>query len=153
VKFMKKLFHFDTAAEHYKADACVVSCYDARFDLVLRKFLKRRGLNLVDHLKIAGSIKGMASPDNESDREFLLRMIRISMRLHRPDLVVMVGHADCGAYGGAGADSIAADLSRAREVMRSAEPSLPVECYFADFDGIYSVNNWPVGESVADRGC
>jgi len=138
---MEKLFHFDTAAEHYKADACVVSCYDARFDLVLRKFLKRRGLTLVDHLKIAGSAKGIASPENESDRDFLLRMIRISVRLHRPELLVMVGHADCGAYAGAGADVIAADLARAHEVVRGSEPSIPVECYFAAFDGVYRIDS------------
>ena len=136
---MEKLFHFDTPQATYKADACVVSCYDARFELLLKKFLKRRGFNLVDHLKIAGSVKGMASPDNETDREFLLRMIAISKRLHHPDLVVMVGHNDCGAYGAAGADVIAADLVRAREVLRAADPSLPVECYFSDFDGMYWV--------------
>ena len=136
---MEKIFHFDTPEEHYQADACVVSCYDARFDAVLRKFLKRRGLGVVDHLKVAGSVKGMAAPENESDREFLLRMIRISKRLHRPDVVLMVGHQDCGAYGGAGPDVIAADLLRARDVLRAAEPDLPVECYFTAFDGVYRV--------------
>jgi hypothetical protein len=137
---MEKIFHFDTPPESYKADACVVSCYDARFELVLKKFLKKRGLGLVDHLKIAGSVKGMASPENETDREFMIRMIRISKRLHNPDLVVMVSHNDCGAYGAAGSDVIAADLIRAREVMRSAEPSMPVECYLAAFDGMYRIS-------------
>jgi hypothetical protein len=136
---MEKIFHFDTPPEPYKADACVVSCYDARFELVLKKFLKRRGLGLVDHLKIAGSVKGMASPENQSDPEFMLRMIRISMRLHNPDLVVMVSHNDCGAYGAAGPDVIAADLRRARSIMLAAEPKMPVECYLADFDGMYLV--------------
>ena len=136
---MEKLFHFDTPPEVYKADACVISCYDARFDLVLRKFLKRRGLQLVDHLKIAGSVKGLASPEHEADREFMLRMIRISKNLHRPELVVMVGHNDCGAYGAARAEVIAADLRLAAKILRDAEPSLSVECYFADFDGMYRV--------------
>jgi carbonic anhydrase len=136
---MEKLFHFDTSPEVYKADACVVSCYDARFELVLRKFLKRRGLGLVDHLKIAGSVKGMASPDNEADREFMLRMIRISRRLHNPELVVMVGHNDCGAYGSTGPDVIAEDLRTAAKILRAAEPTLAVEIYFADFDGMYTV--------------
>ena len=136
---MEKLFHFDTPPEVYKADACVVSCYDARFELVLRKFLKRRGLGLVDHLKIAGSVKGLASPEHEADREFMLRMIRISMRLHGPQLIVMVGHVDCGAYGDAGPETIAADLRVAAQIVRAAEPSMAVECYFADFDGMYRV--------------
>jgi carbonic anhydrase len=136
---MEKLFHFDTPAEVYKADACVVSCYDARFELVLRKFLKRRGLSLVDHLKIAGSVKGLASPEHEADREFMLRMIRISMRLHQPELVVMVGHNECGAYGSAPPETIAQDLRLAAQIVRAAEPSMKVECYFADFDGMYRV--------------
>jgi carbonic anhydrase len=136
---MEKLFHFDTPSEIYQADACVISCYDARFDLVLRKFLKRRGLALVDHLKIAGSVKGLASPDHEADREFMLRMIRISMRLHQPDLVVMVGHQECGAYAGAPAEVVTADLLLAAQIVRDAEPSMRVECYFADFDGMYRV--------------
>src|SRR5271169_2068399 len=127
---MEKLFHFDTAPAVYKADACVISCYDARFELVLRKFLKRRGLSLVDHLKIAGSVKGLASPDHEADREFMLRMIRISMRLHQPELIVMVGHQECGAYGGAPAETVAADLRVAAQIVRDAEPSMQVECYF-----------------------
>lgn len=136
---MEKLFHFDTPPDVYKADACVISCYDARFDLVLRKFLKRRGLSLVDHLKIAGSVKGLASPDHLADREFMLRMIRISMRLHQPGLVVMVGHQDCGAYSGAPDSTVADDLRAAGQVVRDAEPSMRVECYFARFDGIYRV--------------
>jgi hypothetical protein len=43
---MEKPFHFDTPSEIYQAGACVISCCDARFDLVLRKLLKRRGLAL-----------------------------------------------------------------------------------------------------------
>jgi carbonic anhydrase len=144
---MEKLFHFDTAPEEYRADACVVSCYDARFEPVVRKFLKRRGLAVVDHLKIAGSVKSLASPGQDADREFMLRMIRISMRLHQTRLVVMVGHNECGAYGGAPPETVLADLRLAAQIVRTAEPSLAVECYFADFDGMYRVDE--AGETVA----
>ena len=41
---MKKVFHFDSQTDAYRADACVVSCFDARFELVTRKFLKKRGI-------------------------------------------------------------------------------------------------------------
>ena len=146
---MEKLFHFDTPPEEYRADACVVSCYDARFELVVRKFLKRRGLAVVDHLKIAGSVKSLVSPGQEADREFVLRMIRISMRLHQSRLVVMVGHNDCGAYDGAPPATVIADLLRAAELLRTAEPSLAVECYFADFDGVYRVDETASGVAAA----
>lgn len=137
---MEKLFHFDSPPQEYRADACVVSCYDARFELVVRKFLKRRGLVVVDHLKIAGSVKSLAWPGQAADREFVLRMIRISMRLHQSRLVVMVGHNECGAYDGAPPETIVADLLLAAQIVRAEEPSLAVECYFADFDGMYRVD-------------
>jgi hypothetical protein len=41
---MRKLFHFDSPPGEYTSEACVVSCFDARFDLAIRKFLKRRGI-------------------------------------------------------------------------------------------------------------
>jgi len=86
---MEKLFHFDTPAEVYKADACVV---------LLRRTLRTGAAEVSQAARplpggppqIAGSVKGLASPDHEADREFMLRMIRISMRLHQPELVVMV---------------------------------------------------------------
>jgi len=40
---MEKVFHFDSPREVYRADACVITCFDARFDLAVRKFLKLRG--------------------------------------------------------------------------------------------------------------
>ena len=51
---MKKIFHFDSQTDVYRADACVVSCFDARFELVTRKFLRKRGIWWADPLKIAG---------------------------------------------------------------------------------------------------
>ncbi|TMA80328.1 MAG: hypothetical protein E6J74_39950 [Deltaproteobacteria bacterium] len=57
---MKKVFHFDSQTDMYRADACVVSCFDARFELVTRKFLKKRGIWWADPLKIAGGAKAFA---------------------------------------------------------------------------------------------
>ena len=33
LRMMDKLFHFDSPQEVYTADACVISCFDARFDV------------------------------------------------------------------------------------------------------------------------
>jgi len=136
---MKKLLHFDCPREVYQADACVVTCYDARFDAAIRKFLKRRGLALFDHLKIPGSAKALAAADGDAERDMVLRMVRVSLALHHPPLAVLIGHNDCGAYPGAPAEAVTADLTKAAEFLRSAEPSLKVERYFADFDGIYEI--------------
>jgi len=137
---MDKLLYFDSPREIYTSDACVISCFDARFDPVVRKFLKRRGIALFDHVKIPGSAKALAAPEVESDRDFVLRMVRTSVRLHGSARALLVAHNDCGAYRGAPAEAIVADLSRAAGVLLAAEPALRVECYFADFDGIYQVS-------------
>jgi hypothetical protein len=136
---MEKVFHFDSPQEVYTADACVISCFDARFDLAVRKFLKRRGIFTFDQVKIPGSARSLAAPECEGDRDFVLRMIRTSIRLHRPDRVLILAHADCGAYPGVPIDIVAADVVRAAGVVLAAEPSLAVECYFTDFDGVYRI--------------
>ena len=92
-----------------------------------------------DHVKIPGAAKPLAAPECDGDRDFVLRMVRTSARLHRAERVWIVGHNECGAYPGASADIITADVLRAAGVVRAQEPALAVECYFADFDGIYRV--------------
>lgn len=136
---MEKLFHFDCPREVYTADACVISCFDARFDLAIRKFLKRRGIVTFDHVKIPGSAKSLAAPECEGDRDFVLRMIRTSIRLHGSPRALILAHSDCGAYPGVPIDIVAADVVRAAGVLLASEPSLTVECYFADFDGVYRI--------------
>jgi len=136
---LQKLFHFDCPEEVYKADACALSCFDYRFDTAVRKFFRRRGVETVDHIKIPGSAKALAAPDRESDRDFVLSMVRTSVRLHRPDRMLIFGHNECGAYPGAPPETVAADVTCAAAVVRAAIPELPVECYFCDFDGVYQI--------------
>jgi hypothetical protein len=136
---MEKILHFDAPQEVYQADACVISCFDARFDLTLRKFLKRRGIATYDNVKIPGSAKALADPECPGDRDFVLRMVRTSMRLHRPERGLLLAHNDCGAYPGVPPERVAADVVRAAQVLLAAEPSLTVECYFMDFDGVYRI--------------
>jgi len=136
---MEKVYHFDSPREVYTADACVISCIDARFDLAVRKFLKRAGIFLYDHVKVPGSAKSLADPECEADRDFVLRMVRTSIRLHRPARAVIVAHRDCGAYEGVPLEVVTADAARAAEFLHSAEPSLTVECFLADFDGVYRI--------------
>src|SRR4029077_6787924 len=97
---MKKIFHFDSQTDVYRADACVVSCFDARFELVTQKFLKKRKISWTDLVKIAGGAKVFASPDQESERSFALEQVRTSMRLHQTKRVILMVHTECGAYGG-----------------------------------------------------
>jgi len=136
---LPKLFHFDTPRENYRADAVVISCFDARFDLATRKFLKRLGLVTYDYVKIPGGLKSLAAPACEGERDFVLRAIRASLAFHDSARAVLIAHEECAAYGEAPTAAIFSDLSAAADCLRAAEPALPVDCYFAGFDGIYRV--------------
>jgi hypothetical protein len=118
----------------------VISCFDARFDQAMRKFFKRHGIALYDHVKYPGSAKPWSEPGPNPAGDFLLQAVRTSMRLHAPPRVLILAHNDCGAYPGVAADIVAADAVRSAVFLRQAEPSLSVESYFVDFDGIYRLD-------------
>jgi hypothetical protein len=144
---VNKVFHFDAPREKYHCDAAILWCFDNRFELGFRKFLKRIGVVHSDPIKIAGGAKCMASPEHESEREFVLEQIRKSMRLHGTKRVILMLHSDCGAYGGLasgfGGDARAesahheAELRLAAANLRRAIPGVEVQGYFVDFDGIW----------------
>jgi len=145
---VKKVFHFDSPTEKYRADACVVSCFDARFEVTTRKFLKKRGILTADPLKIAGGAKIFASPAEESARTFALGQVQTSMQLHGTNRVVLMVHSDCGAYGGLqsfGRDeqreaaNHESELRTAGEFLKSSIASIEVECYYLKFDGVWAV--------------
>ncbi len=146
---MNKVFHFDAPREKYHCDAAIVWCFDNRFELGFRKFLKRIGVANSDPIKVAGGAKCLASPDQESEREFVLEQIRKSMRLHGTRRVILMLHTDCGAYGGLAAgfgnDPAAErahhreELSRAAEHLKGAIPGVEIASYFVDFEGVWAV--------------
>ena len=147
---MKKVFHFDAPREKYHCDAAIIWCFDNRFELGFRKFLKKAGVLNSDPIKVAGGAKCLASPEHETDREFVLEQIRKSMRLHGTDRVILMVHSDCGAYGGLDggfggdarleAEHHNAELQRAAAGLRKAIPGINVDAYFVDFEGIWEVD-------------
>jgi carbonic anhydrase len=144
---VKKVFHFDAPREKYHCDAAILWCFDNRFELGFRKFLKRIGVVNSDPIKVAGGAKCLASPEHESDREFVLEQIRKSMRLHGTRRVILMVHSDCGAYGGLaggfGGDAQAEAAHHQRELARAAAnlletiPGIEVQGYFVDFEGVW----------------
>ena len=146
---MQKVFHFDSPREKYHCDAAVIWCFDNRFEIGFRKFLKRRGIFSSDPIKIAGGAKSLASPEHESDREFLLDQIRKSIRLHGTKHVILMLHSDCGAYGGLSAfgnnpqreaEHHDHELKKAAENLRSAIPAVEISGYFVNFEGVYEAD-------------
>lgn len=147
---MKKVFHFDAPREKHQCNAAILWCFDNRFDLGFRKFLKRIGVVNFDPIKVAGGAKFLASPERETDREFLLEQIRKSIRLHGTRRVILMVHSDCGAYGGlAGgfhgdAEAEAAhhetELQHAATKLLEAIPGIEVRGYFVDFEGVWEAD-------------
>lgn len=121
-------------------------CFDNRFDLGFRKFLKRLGVVNSDAIKIAGGAKCLASPEHETDREFVLEQIRKSIRLHGTRRVILMLHSDCGAYGGldgglkgdarAEAEHHTGEFRRAAGIVRETLPDVEIQGYFVDFEGV-----------------
>jgi carbonic anhydrase len=145
---MRKIFHFDSPADQYVADAAVLCCFDHRISTAVRKFLKKRGIERADMIVVAGGAKTLASPRNDFEQDFILEQVRMSIRLHQTKRVMVMSHSDCATYGGlahfkgnreAEADHHRSELLRAGELLTANFPNISVEPYFVKFDGIWEV--------------
>ena len=154
---MEKIFHFDSPAEPYVADAAVLCCFDQRIRLAVSKFLQRRGILRPDMIVVAGGAKTLASPRNDFERDFILEQVRMSIRLHQTSQIFLMSHSDCATYGGLKAfggdakremDHHRQELWRAAELVNQHFPELTLKRFFVDFGGIHSADTSPV-EGVA----
>ena len=145
---MKKIFHFDSRADQYIADAAVLCCFDHRISRAVRKFLKKEEIERADMIVVAGGAKTLASPRNDFEQDFILEQVRMSIRLHQTERVLVMSHSDCATYGGlahfkgdkqAEAEHHRGELLRACELLTANFPDISVEPYFVKFDGVWEV--------------
>ena len=86
----------------HHCDALVIHCIDFRFHEAIRDFLHNElNIESYDLLTIPGAAKHLTATGSATRREGLLEDISISIRLHAPKEIILINHADCGAYGGA----------------------------------------------------
>ena len=146
---VQKVFHFESNAEPYVADAAVLCCFDERIRLATSKFLKRRGILRPDMIVVAGGAKTLASPRNDFERDFILEQIRMSIKLHATTRVLLMSHSDCATYGGLAAfdgDALRErehhkhELARAAALVSASFPDVAVQRYFVRFDGVYAAS-------------
>lgn len=78
----------------------VVHCIDFRFCKTLNDFFEEQYPDGYDNVVVAGGVKDIV---DAKERSFALGQIKLSLRLHSPEEIVLVQHEDCGAYGGSGA--------------------------------------------------
>jgi carbonic anhydrase len=146
---MRKIFHFDSPPEAYVADAAVLCCLDQRIRLAVHKFLQRQGVLRPDMIVVAGGAKTLASPRNDFERDFILEQVRTSILHHKTKRIFLMCHSDCAAYGGlAGfqgdrereSQHHRGELLRAAQLVKEHFPALSAECYFVNFEGVYSAS-------------
>jgi carbonic anhydrase len=146
---LRKVFHFDSPPDAYIADAAVLCCFDHRISKAIRKFLKKQGIEHADMIIVAGGAKTLASPRNDFEQDFILEQVRMSIRLHKTERVLVMSHSDCATYGGlahfngdrdAEAEHHRSELLRARDLLTASFAKISVEPYFVKFDGIWQVN-------------
>lgn len=86
-----------------------------------------------------GAEKNLASPEIPADADFVIRKMKKAYALHPFELVVIVGHSDCGAYKLAGItftdakkeeDYHADELKKAAAVVKTAFPQIAVETHY-----------------------
>ncbi len=142
---------FESSKEHYKAEACIVWCYDARFADLYNDFLSQRGFedSKVDAVKGAGGAQALAGGEG-ADRTVAESQIAKSIKLHHTERVILMVHMDCGGYGGSKAfgddhqaewDHHVAELQKAADLVQSQFPQVKeIECWLADFDGIHKID-------------
>ena len=141
---------FESSKEHYKAEACVVWCYDARFADLYDNFISERGFSgsKVDVVKGAGGAQALAG-EAGADRTVAESQIAKSIKLHHTERVVLMVHMDCGGYGGSKAfdddrqkewDHHVAELQKAEAFVRAEFPEIKeIECWMGDFDGAHRI--------------
>ena len=144
----KHIFDHPTSLDHYTADAFVVRCFDNRFWGVFHKFIKAQNLKHIDLESVAGGAKIFSLPEREGDRDFMLRELEKSIKLHHTKKVMLFTHHDCGAYGGFEkfANNAEQELTfyeeehqKAIMAIRERFPDIEIEAYFIDEQGILKI--------------
>jgi hypothetical protein len=116
----------------------------------VRKFLKKQGIERADMIIVAGGAKTLASPRNDFEQDFILEQVRMSIRLHQTERVLVMSHSDCATYGGLAhfkgdRDAEAAhhrtELLRAKGLLIASFANISVASYFVKFDGVWQVND------------
>lgn len=103
----------------HSCTALVIRCIDFRISSVkLSELLVKAGLcreGDYDLISIAGAGKDLLS-SNTAERDFILKQIDISQRLHGIKTIYILMHDNCGAYGIA--DPVAEDKTQSDDLKR-----------------------------------
>jgi carbonic anhydrase len=146
---MERLIYKKVNSTHYHSDSTIIWCFDARFSGLLTNLISKEKIKFPDIIKVAGGAKGLSSPGEKTEKRHLLSQIEKSIKLHKPCSVILMVHADCGAYGKKFLDSAneeefyIKELERAESTLKKFLKNKKVRAkivkYFADFKGLIRI--------------
>ena len=107
--------------------ALVIHCIDFRFRRSFAEFLEARFGDSYDLISVAGGVKRLVSDPLENN--FILEQIKISDKLHKPEVILLIQHEDCGAYGGSAAfGDFSTEQGAQNQELEKAEALLKKQC-------------------------
>ena len=102
----------------HSCKAIIFACIDWRLHPKIEEHFKKK-YGQFDLCATAGAIKGFFDP---MIKNYFLKQIEISRKLHYIKTVVLTIHRDCGAYGGSSSfDSLDYEMKRAKIELDKAE--------------------------------
>jgi len=75
--------------QKHTCEVLVIHCIDFRIQGFLNEYLEGRFPGAYDRVAVAGGVKALP-----------LEQCEVSVRLHNPNIILLIQHEDCGAYGG-----------------------------------------------------
>lgn len=127
--------------EHH-AEAAALFCMDFRFKDAVIKFLSQElKLKKTDIIVLAGASKNFADPSDLANKKTALTQLEISAKLHHIKKIILIDHADCGAYGGLKAFNDNSELEKkehiknlqkAKSLLQKKFKDLEIILYFAN---------------------
>ena len=111
-------------------DAIIVHCIDFRFQKYFDAWIEENlGCCNYDRVSLAGGV---------FDFDYVLKQIKVSEELHDIKQIILINHADCGAYGAEGNYARhKSDLEEAKHKLDTIFPALDVALYYLHLDGTF----------------
>jgi hypothetical protein len=120
---------------------------DFRFQKSVQTWLKERGyLGSCDEVIVAGASRDIVKPIEPAHKDYLMRQIDLSVKLHNPDEIVIIDHQDCGGY--AQDETIRSGLetqedrdshckyaSEAKVILKEKYPKKEIKTFYAKLGG------------------
>ena len=133
--------------DHPKCQGLILGCLDYRIQATVSEFSRQRFDGLADYLALAGGPKKIV---DRATRSQVVEQIKLAVSLHEMKTIVLMGHQDCGAYGGSTAfenltteiSHLVWDIFTARNELESALASaqITIDVAFLTYTG----DNWKI---------